>query len=128
MGVYTDSGSGVPSTLVTNSDTGTILYTAGTSGVQTANINGSTGVVLYPGWHWLAFVADATGASVYSMYSLNSTFVSQCLLGAASANPQFVAAYTTGVYVALTFGALPSSFGTASYSAGTDTPYIVAGF
>lgn len=130
MCVYADNGSGLPGSLIPNGDTGTIAIGSGSvTGVQTATLNGSTGIPV-SGWIWVAFVADSASESLFSYGgSLNvvTTLMSN-MLGVASAAAVFNGTSTAGVFTALTFGACPGTFGAASYSNAAGIPFIAAGF
>lgn len=130
MCVYADNGSGSPGALVTNGDSGTIAIGSGSvTGIQTATLNGSNGVSV-SGWIWLAFMADSSSESLFSINgSINSVgSLMTGLLGGTTAAGVFGSTGTSGVFMAQTFGACPSNFGAVSYSVGAATPFLVAGF
>lgn len=131
MCVYSDSGSGVPGALITNGDTGTIAIGSGSvTGIQTATVNGSTGITVGPGWIWLAFMADSASESVFSigggLGTQNGVLTS--LLGAQAISSTFAGNGVSGVFMAQTFGACPASFGAVSYGSAVATPFVLATF
>jgi hypothetical protein len=127
MCVYADSGAGSPGALVTSADTGSISIASGSvTGVQTATVNGATGVVLSgPAWYWLSFMADSASESVFSSAG---TFSSQRLLGDSVSVGIYNGVQNTGVSGAQTFGACPSTFPSPSVVRNVGVPYIEAGF
>lgn len=130
MCVYADNGTGLPGSLITNADTGTIAIGSGSvTGVQTATVNGATGVPV-SGWIWLAFMADSSSESVFSWGGSINTIgaLMTSLLGATSATSVFNGTASSSLYMAQTFGACPSSFGAVTYNNGASAPFIVAGF
>lgn len=129
VGVYTTNVNGLPDALVANSDTLVAVAGGATTGVQTGTVNGATGVSLTGGaWYWLAFVADTSGQSLSSTTGASMAPVTQGMLGGATAVQVVTGSGTGGVYVALTFGALPASFGTPTYNNNAVCPYVIAGF
>jgi hypothetical protein len=129
VGVYRDSGAGVPGALVSGSDTLTAVPGGSTTGVITGAINGGTGVVLGGNqWYWLAFVADTSGQSLSSFGAASGVSLTTGPLGMSTAASFFGGGTTTSVFVALAFGALPAAFGAASYNNNAVSPYLLAGF
>lgn len=127
-GIYTDLN-GVPSTLVAGSDTLIAVPGGSTTGAQTGSINSGTGVQLGGGaWYWLTFVANTSGQSLLSTTGPTATFLTQSLLGGATAMQAFAGNGTGGVFAALAFGALPASFGAATYNSNANAPFIAVGF
>lgn len=129
MCIYTDSGNWSPSSLVTNSDTGTIAIASGSvTGVQTSStLNGGSGVSLSgPAWYWLAFNASSNAESIFQ--STGTGMGAQRLFGDSVSSGIFNGVQNLGVSVAQTFGACPASFGAASVVRNAAVPYIVVGF
>jgi len=127
MGIYADDGTGKPGALVANSDGGIIAVGSGTvTGVQTVTMNGATGVPLL-GWYWLAFMADTTGQSLYSI-SNSGALYTNTLIGHTSASNMFSGNQVTGYFAAQTFGAMPGTFPAPSILIASPNPYIAVGF
>lgn len=128
MCVYADNGSGLPGTLVPSADTGTVAIGSGSvTGVQTATVNGSTGVVLGgPAWYWLAFMADSSSESVFS--TNGSALNAQRLFGDSLSTGIFAGVVNNGVSGAQTFGACPTTYPSPAVARNVVIPYVEAGF
>lgn len=127
MCVYQDNGLGVPGSLITGSDTGTIAIGSGSvTGVQTsATLNSGSGVTIQ-GWIWLAFVADTSGQSLFSIN--NPGLMAYQALGSATSTFFYNGNSLSGVFSALTFGACPGTFPAVSYNTGAPIPAVEMGF
>lgn len=107
LGIY-NNGAGVPSTLVLDAG----VVSAGTTGLKEVTISQS----LAAGTYWLAYVSDGTSQLSACQYG--------SVLPLLGNNPASILDIYTSLYVALTYGALPASFGTAIYRGAVAAPFI----
>ena len=109
IGIYNDDA-GVPTTLVADFGAGSL---AGTGLIEVAGSQALTA-----GAYWLAFVTNSSSAVVQGG---DYDYVDQTIMGVNSSQQPF-----THLYVAHTYGALPSSFGTPTAVANAVCPVVWA--
>lgn len=125
LGIYADNGAGYPGALVYDSGA---LVSASTALVTDTGI---AGTVLQPGLYWMASIYSASGtyisvAGVSAVYTqaLNAALGSDTAAHALAASAQAA----TGISVAGTYGALPSTFTSgATLTLNAATPLISLG-
>lgn len=129
MCVYDSGLDGLPNNLVSGSDTGAIAIASGSvTGVQTGALSGSGATLYGPSWYWVSWVADSSSESVFSITSGNAPVMLQSIIGGASASDVYGGANPSSVFRALTFGACPATFGSATFVSSAPAPYVVLGF
>lgn len=126
IGIYADNGAGYPGALVY--DSGALVATG--TAVETATPTAGT-VVLNPGVYWFAsiFTASGTFPSVVGIKTLYTGVVGNALGSDTAAHALATSGEAvTGISVAATYGALPSTFpASATLTLNADTPAFVVG-
>lgn len=126
VGIYKDNGVGYPGALVSGTDGAALICTSGAA-AQTNTIN----VTLQAGWYWLASIFTASGtfptvADITAVYptDLNAQLGSDTAAHLIATSGQAA----TGISVAGTYGALPTTFtAAATLTLNAGTPLVQLG-